>query len=149
MEPLVCAVMLSGICSSIRASSGSAIPVFRFTRWYFDLRSVPWQPWLLEGFEGRGTSLPLWQLFAHKNTVTKICAISKFSIYHSISLLYSRGLLRRWRIYFRYIKMTRYTSVFSSHKSLWNEWSSWDYYLWPSMEISEYGIRSFLVGIWV
>lgn len=91
------------------------------------------------GIEGRGTSRYLCDNSFH----TKMCAISKFSIYHPISSLYSRGLLRRWPTYFRYIKMTRYTLVFSSHKSLWSEWSSWGYYLWPSMEISEYGIRSF------
>lgn len=49
----VCAALLSGICSSIQASSGSPIAMFYFTRWYFDLRSVPLQ--LLEGFEGKGT----------------------------------------------------------------------------------------------
>lgn len=45
--------------------------------------------------------------------------------------------------------MARYVLVFSSHKSLQSERSSWGYYMWPFIEISEYGIRSFLVGIWV
>lgn len=121
MEPLV-----SLCCHAVRnlffnpsqlRFSNTNIPFHQKWSTHLDLSSVPFQPQLLEGFEGRGRSCYL----CDNSFLTKMCAISKFSIYHPISSLYSRGLLRRWPTYFRYIKMTRYTLVFSSHKSLWSE----------------------------
>lgn len=91
MEPLLslcCHAVRNLFFNSGQLRFSNTSKIFHFTRWYLDQRNVPLQPWLLEGFEGRGTSSYLCDNSLHIKILSQKCVLFQNLTYIIPSLHY-------------------------------------------------------------